>query len=135
MSNPTKALIQRYYSSFNAGDMGGMLALLSDDMRHDVNQGPSRFGKTAFAEFCVHMAKCYRERLDHIVIMVSEDGTRAAAEFLVHGEYLATDEGLPPAKGQRYTLPAGAFFEVAGGLIRRVTTFYNLPEWTRQVSR
>lgn len=131
----TKALIGRYYAAFNAADMGGMLACLSDDVRHDVNQGASRFGKTAFAEFCVHMARCYRERLDHIVIMVSEDGARAAAEFLVHGEYLATDAGLPEAKGQRYTLPAGAFFEVSGGLIRRVTTCYNLPDWERQVRR
>ena len=51
-----------------------------------------------------------------------ETGTRAAAEFTVHGEYIATDPGVPegtaPARGQRYVLPAGAFFtlrEVAEG--------------------
>jgi steroid delta-isomerase-like uncharacterized protein len=59
--------------------------------------------------------------------------TRAAAEFVVHGRYLATDEGLPEAKGQTYVLPAGAFLEVREGRIARVTTYYNLQDWLRQV--
>jgi steroid delta-isomerase-like uncharacterized protein len=59
---------------------------------------------------------------------------RVAAEYVVHGTYLATDEGLPPAKGQTYTLPAGSFFEVTNGKISRVTTYYNLQNWTKQVS-
>jgi steroid delta-isomerase-like uncharacterized protein len=65
--------------------------------------------------------------------MVDASGTRAAAEFVVEGEYLATESGLPPARGQRYRLPAGAFFAIAEGRIARVTTYYNLPEWIRQV--
>ena len=65
--------------------------------------------------------------------MASKDGRRAAAEFIVHGEYLSTDEGLPPAKGQRYELPAGTFFELSDGRISRVTTYYNLADWTAQV--
>ena len=52
---------------------------------------------------------------------------------MCEGEYLAADEGLPPARGQRYVLPGGAFFEVAGGQIRRVTNYYNLTDWLRQV--
>ena len=59
----------------------------------------------------------------------------AAAEFVVNGEYLKTDPGLPEAKGQRYVLPAGAFFAVRDGRIARVTTYYNLSDWTRQVSQ
>ena len=47
--------------------------------------------------------------------------------------WVVTDEGLPEAKGQRYVLRAGAFFEIAGGLITRVTTYYNLADWTAQV--
>ena len=52
----------------------------------------------------------------------------------MHGEYLQTDPGLPPAKGQRYVLPAGAFFDIRDGRIARVSTFYNLADWVRQVS-
>jgi len=127
-----KALVQRYYDAFNCGDAKGMLACLSEDVRHDVNQGARRVGKKLFAEFCGHMARCYKERLADIVVMASADGGRAAAEF-VHGEYIATDEGLPEAKGQRYVLPAGAFFEIERGLIARVTTYYNLADWMAQV--
>jgi steroid delta-isomerase-like uncharacterized protein len=129
-----EALIRRYYDAFNAGDAQAMLACITEDVRHDVNQGGgTRVGKQLFAEFCAHMARCYQERLADIVIMASQDGRRAAAEFTVHGEYLSTDEGLPPAKGQRYVLPAGTFFELGDGLIARVTTYYNLADWTAQV--
>ena len=58
-----------------------------------------------------------------------------AAEFMVHGEYLETDPGLPDAKGQSYVLPAGGFFEIRDGLICRITTFYNLNDWIQQVGR
>ena len=129
----TEAPIRRYYDAFNRGDASGMLSSLAEDVRHDVNQGERRVGKALFSEFCAHMARCYKERLEKIVIMANEDGTRAAAEFIVNGEYLATDEGLPPAAGQRYVLPAGAFFELRDGVIARVTTYYNLADWTEQV--
>jgi steroid delta-isomerase-like uncharacterized protein len=52
----------------------------------------------------------------------------------VNGTYLATDEGLPEANGQTYRLPAGSFFNLKDGKITRVTTFYNLADWVRQVS-
>lgn len=129
----TEALIRRYYDAFNAGDVEGMLACIADDVRHHVNEGGVRVGKDAFAAFCAHMSRCYRERLTDIVVMVSANGARAAAEFVVNGEYLATDEGLPEAAGQTYVLPAGGFFEVEDGRIARVTTYYNLADWMRQV--
>ena len=76
---------------------------------------------------------CYAERLEDMVLLVSEDGRRAAAEFVVHGTYKATDGDLPQATGQIYTLQAGAFFKVADGAITRVTMYYNLSDWLRQV--
>ena len=111
-----------------------MLACLADDVVHDVNQGVRRPGKAAFRAFCGHMARCYEEKLKDIAVMTSPDGRRAAAEFNVEGVYIATDEGLPPARGQTYVLPAGTFFAVEGGLIRRVTTYYNLTDWLVQVT-
>ncbi|MFI5014793.1 MAG: ketosteroid isomerase-related protein [Hyphomicrobiales bacterium] len=129
-----QTLIKRYYDAFNAGNAAGMLACLAEDVRHDVNQGARRVGKKLFAEFCAHMGRCYKERLADIAIMTSEDGGRAAAEFIVHGEYLTTDAGLPPARGQRYVLAAGTFFELRDGLITRITTYYNLADWMAQVS-
>jgi steroid delta-isomerase-like uncharacterized protein len=127
-------LVARYYAAFNAKDWPGMLACLSDDVRHHVNEGAKRDGKARFGEFLAHMDACYDEKLTDIVVMVSADGARAAAEFMVHGTYKLTDGGLPPARGQRYALPAGAFFEIKGGTIARVTTYYNLQNWVAQVS-
>jgi steroid delta-isomerase-like uncharacterized protein len=128
-----ESLIRAYYAAFAAGDREGMLALLTEDVVHDVNQGPREVGKEAFRRFLGHMDHSYRERIRDLAVMVDAGGTRAAAEFVVEGEYLATDPGLPPARGQRYALPAGAFFAVEGGRIARVTTYYNLQDWIRQV--
>lgn len=134
MYNDTRDLIERYYAAFNRGDAAGMLDCLTEDVAHDINQGERQSGKGAFVAFLAHMDRCYRERLTDIVIMVDQTGTRAAAEFVVHGEYLATDDGLPEAKGQTYVLAAGAFFDIADGRIARVSVYYNLADWTRQVA-
>ena len=129
----TLALLTRYYAAFNAGDWQGMLDCLADEVAHDVNQGDRVIGKDKFAAFLGHMERCYKEELREIVLMASDDGSRAAAEFVVHGAYLATDEGLSEANGQTYVLPAGAFIAVEGGQITRLTMYYNLADWTAQV--
>ncbi|HAC66653.1 MAG TPA: isopropylmalate/homocitrate/citramalate synthase [Pseudomonas sp.] len=130
---PTTDLIDAYYAAFNAGDMERFLDLLTEDVVHDINQGERQVGKAAFAIFMAHMNRCYRERLTDLVVMSEPNGRRAAAEFVVHGEYLASDEGLPAANGQTYQLPAGAFFEIRDGKVARVTNYYNLNDWIAQV--
>jgi steroid delta-isomerase-like uncharacterized protein len=98
-------LIEAYFAAFNRGDTDSMLAMVSDDIAHHVNEGGTRTGKEAFAEFNAHMVRCYRERLGDIVVFRSADPTRAAAEFTV-----------------------------ADGRITRITTYYNLSNWIAQVS-
>ncbi|MDO9640056.1 MAG: ketosteroid isomerase-related protein [Pseudotabrizicola sp.] len=129
-----EATIAAYYAAFNAGDTQGMLELVTDEVEHRVNEGGIRRGRDKFAAFCAHMGVSYREQLQDLMIFTSPDGTRGAAEFTVHGEYLQTDPGLPEARGQRYVLPAGAFFDLADGKITRITTFYNLSDWVAMVS-
>ncbi len=130
----TASLIRDYYKAFNAGQSEAMLAFLTDDVIHDVNQGERRHGLEKFRAFNARMDHHYKEDLKDIAVMVSKDGTRAAAEFNVHGTYRNTDEGLPPASGQKYNLPAGTFFVIRDGKIARVTTYYNLTEWITQVA-
>ena len=130
----TRALIKRYFAAFNASDYDAMEALLHDDVAHDINQGEREIGHDAFRRFNAQMARHYRETLRDIEIMVAESGIRAAAEFTVDGQYIATADGLPPASGQSYSLPAGIFFEVDDGRISRVSTHYNLKAWIAQVS-
>ena len=128
-------LVLSYYAAFNRGDWEGMLAMLSEDVVHDLNQGAREVGREAFAAFRGRMNASYREQLRDIVVLVTQDGLRAAAEYVVHGEYLHTDEGLPPADGQTYALPGGAFFDIRDDRIARVTNYYNLQDWIRQVRR
>ena len=130
----TLALIRAYYDAFNAGDFATMIELLTEDVAHDINQGVRQIGRAQFARFMAQMDACYSERLEQIVILSDASGGRAAAEFVVHGTYKATGEGLPAASGRTYVLPAGAFFEVRDGRIARVTNYYNLQDWLGQVS-
>jgi len=127
-------LVLSYYAAFNRADWAGMLATLAETVAHDLNQGAREVGRDAFAAFLQRMDRHYREQLRDIVVMVSPDGTRAAAEYVVHGEYLSTDAGLPEARGQRYVLPGGAFFEIRDSKIARVSNYYNLEDWVAQVS-
>lgn len=127
-------LVQHYYHCFNDKDWAGMLALLSPDVRHEVNQGDVRVGLDRYRAFLAHMDECYEERLDDFVFFTEPSGRRVACEFTVHGTYKKTDGDLVPAHGQQYVLPVGAFLEVAEGKITRVTTYYNLPLWIKLVS-
>ncbi len=126
-------LVRRYYAAFNAGDMQRFLALLTDDVIHDINQGGREGGKPAFETFMQRMNRHYREQLVDLTILANDEGTRAAAEFTVLGTYLSTDQGLPEAHGQTYRLPAGAFFDIRDGRVARISNFYNLQDWLRQV--
>ncbi|MGZ5050969.1 MAG: ketosteroid isomerase-related protein [Methylobacter sp.] len=135
MNQESIKLVEQYYAAFNAGDMDTFLSLLTDDVIHDINQGRRDIGKDAFRNFMGGMNTSYKEELVDMVIMATEDGKRAAAEFVVLGEYLKTDEGLPEAKGQKYRLPAGAFFEIRDNKVARITNYYNLQDWIDQVSK
>ena len=128
-------LVENYYAAFKGGDMDAFLDLLTDDVIHDINQGKREVGKAAFTQFMACMNFNYKEQLVDMVVMASADGRRAAAEFIVLGEYLKTDEGLPAANGQKYKLPAGAFFEIRDNKVARITNYYNLEDWIAQVSR
>jgi steroid delta-isomerase-like uncharacterized protein len=133
-----EATIRAYYAAFNAGDTEAFLALLTEDVVHDISQGGRETGRDPFRRFMSHMDRCYKETLTDLVVMTSPDGTRAAAEFVVHGTYLATDPGVPAgtaaAHGQTYTLPAGAFFALRDGKVARITNHYNLGDWIAQVN-
>ncbi|MDR3521694.1 MAG: ketosteroid isomerase-related protein [Acidocella sp.] len=132
--NAAEQLIRAYYAAFNAGDEAAFMALLSEDVVHDINQGEREIGKAAFAAFWARMTRCYKEMVIDLVVFTTPAGDRAAAEFMVHGEYLQDDEGLPPAHRQKYVLPAGAFFTIRNGKVVRISNYYNLPDWIAQVS-
>lgn len=129
----TVTLIRHYYDIFNSGDREIFLSLLDEHVQHDINQGGTEVGVEAFRTFLERMDRCYREQVEELQVFASEGGDRAAAEFYINGTYLTTDDGLPPATGQKYRLRVGAFFQMRQGKISRVTNYYNLEEWLRLI--
>lgn len=121
-------LLKAYYDAFNRQDWATMLSFLDDQVRHDINQGATEVGKDKFKAFLGVMDAHYTEQVKNLVIM-SNGGDRAAAEFNIDGVYKKSQDGLPPANGQKYFIPVGAFFEIKNGKIARVTNYYNLPAW------
>lgn len=126
-------IIRAYYDAFNRRDMEAFFALLDDNVIHDVNQGGREIGKEAFRHFMGDMNAAYTEELHDMVILTSPDGTRASAEFILTGTYTETWGEFPEARGQSYQLLVGAFFEIRDGKITRVTNYYNVNDWLRQV--
>jgi steroid delta-isomerase-like uncharacterized protein len=126
-------LIRRYYSTFNSGDRGALLAMFSDEVVHEINQGVREEGRLAFEAFLRRMDRCYSEQVEDLVVMAREDGSGGAAEFFIRGAYIDSDDGLPPATGQSYRLRVGAFFDLQAGLVSRVTNYYNLQDWIAQI--
>lgn len=136
MGNPsTLNLIKAYYQAFNERQWETFFGLLSDSVAHDLNQGPRQVGVPAFREFISEMNRCYSEKVVNLVVLTNETGDRAAAEFVIEGTYLQSQEGLPPARNQTYRLPVGAFFEIQNGKVQRITNYYNLPDWIHQVQK
>lgn len=133
MKTNSLEIIQNYYHYFNQNNWDGFFSLLDDQVVHDINQGERQIGKVAFQQFMAHMQICYQEQISDLVVMISDDGQRASAEFIVEGTYLTTDSPLPPAQKQTYRLPVGAFFEIKNGKITRVTNYYNLQNWLDQI--
>lgn len=127
-----ESLITAYFDAFNRGDVEGQIATLHPDIEHDINESDTEVGVAAFRKFKAHMDTCYREQIRDLVVM--GNGARGAAEFIVDGEYIQTDGGLPTATGQRYSIRAAIFAEERDGKIGRMTSYYNLKGWIDAIS-
>ncbi|MFN8369048.1 MAG: ketosteroid isomerase-related protein [Bacteriovoracaceae bacterium] len=130
----TKNLIENYYKAFNEKKIDKMIDLLAEDVIHDTNQGERTRTKNDFISFMSDMDIYYEEELKNFSILVSTDEKRASAEFTCYGTYKKSAPGLPPARGQKYILLVGCFFEVINGKIARITNYYNLQDWLKQVN-
>ncbi len=131
----TIQLIENYYRFFNAKNWPQFISLLDPQVQHDISSEGTEIGRDKFSSFMERMNEHYQETISDLAIFTTSDPKRAAAEFIVTGRYIKTDIGLPVATGQTYKLPVGAFFEVNETHITRVTLYYNLPAWLRQVQQ
>lgn len=126
-------LINHYYACFNRADSEGLLNCLHEDVIHEINQGIVEQGRDAFRQFMAHMMRCYDEKISELMVMQDASGIRLAAEYIVVGKYMKTDNNLPPATGQTYRIPGGAFFTLKQDKIARIANYYNLHLWLKQI--
>jgi len=127
-------LLLSYHAAFNRADWDAVLALLTDDVVHDLEHGVREIGRDAFADHLECMQSSRSEQLRDVVVLVALDGDRAAAEYTVHGHPHRIDEGVPTVNGLAYVLHGGAFFEVREDRIARVTSYCNREAGLTQVS-
>ena len=134
-SDRATALVLSYYDAYNRRDWDAAVQFVAEDVAHDVNQGWREVGRARLREFLARTGRCFHERIGDLCVLALAEGTRAAAEFVIEGTYVESEPGLPPARGQKYTLRGGAFFEVnEQSRIARVTNYYNLQDWLRQIA-
>jgi steroid delta-isomerase-like uncharacterized protein len=133
MSDETETLIRAFFTAFNLKDFDELLSLLSEDVVHDTPDGKREYGKASYQAHLDAINRCFSRSTDDLVVMLNDDGRRAAAEFTLIGNYLETAEGLPPAANQSFVLPGGMFFVVVDGEIARVSEHYNRADLLRQL--
>ena len=129
----SKKIIEAYYAAFNQENLEEFCSLLADNVAHDINQGKREIGMEKFKHFMQDMFASYKEEIRNLIIFDAGDQRHYATEFMVYGTYIKSAKGLPSAKGQNYQLAGGAFFEIENNKITRVTNYYNLNEWLKQV--
>lgn len=130
----TVALVKTYYDALNKKDMNLFFSIMSNDVIHDINQGASETGITKFKTYMKKTNNSFDENLSEILIMVSNDGKHAAAQWVDHGVYYKDYPGMKiHATNQKFTLNGGHFFEIHDGKLSRVTTYYNDTNFMEQI--
>ena len=83
-------LVLDYYAALNRHDIDGVLALLTEDVVHELNQGPREVGRAAFAAFLQRVEACYHEQLRDVVVMSSPDKAPQRSNCSMPAACLAT---------------------------------------------
>ena len=117
----TQAVVERFLDALGKGDTEAVLACLDEDVVRDVEGGGREIGRDKFRWYLGLYARWFDETASDAVIMVN--GLHAAAEVTLRGTYKSAPDGWPEAHGQRYSIPAGMFFEIDDSLISRVTAY------------
>lgn len=129
-------LVKTYYTALDDKDMNQFFSLMDPNVVHEINQSAPEKGVDKFKDFMKRTSSSFNEKFDNIVILVSDDGKHAAAEWVDHGtyfkDYLGMDVG---AHNQKYALTGAHFFEIRDGKIARVTSYYNMTNFAAQIRK
>ena len=124
MGQSTEQLVAQYFSSFNHADWDGMLALMSKDVIHDLNESNRQVGLEAFTAQLNANKQSFLEVISDIETDVPNP-SRAIAAYTISGQYLATAPGMPTARGQRYRVAGKSIFDIRDGKITRIISEFD----------
>lgn len=121
----THALIARYIECYNARDIEGMVACVTDDVIFEniASDGQSMRleGKAAMANVAELSGNAFSYRRQRVISLV--DGTeRAAAEIEFEGK-AAVDLPNGVKAGESIRVRGASFFEIRGGLLCRIADY------------
>lgn len=119
-----RELVLGYYEAINAQNLEALDGLTIENVTCDTQVTERLVGRQQLVAYLRDSNARCREHVFDIEIMVSADGSRAAAEFTVLGFPLAdSNGGAAPDPGQTYRLPGGSFFEITDGRIVRISSY------------
>ena len=120
-----EAIIEQYLSSYNARDIEGMLACVTDDVIFEniSNTGQSMRleGKAAMGQVAELSCNAFSYRRQRLISLVHAAG-RAAAEVEFEGK-AAVDLPNGVRAGETMKLRGASFFEMRGNLLSRIADY------------
>lgn len=120
-----KQVIDRYIGCYNARDIEGMLACVTEDVIFEniSNTGQSmKFeGRNAMAEIAHLSGNAFSYRRQKILNMI-DDGIKASAEVAFEAK-AAVDLPTGAKAGEMVHLKGASFFEMRDGLLCRIADY------------
>ena len=120
-----EAIIERYIACYNARDIDGMLACVTEDVIFEniSNTGQSMRleGKPAMGQVAELSCNAFSYRRQRVINLLHADG-RAAAEVEFEGK-AAVDLPNGVKAGETMKLRGASFFELRGNLLSRIADY------------
>lgn len=126
-----RALCDRAFEAYNAQDWPALFAMMAPDARFDVGPNVPVTGPDGASFIIDFYGKHYETTFadwHHFI-----DGDRTASEATMRVTYVATEPGLPEAKGQSGEIPAALFGQVRGGKFTRIKMICSFCDWMKVI--
>lgn len=127
-------IAKAYIAAFNNRDGNALTELLNEDVIHDNARGNRIIGQSDTRERLAQMALSLDWAMHDAMIMTDESGFNAAIHGTLRGTYSETIDGLPPANGQNFDIPAMVLLLSDDDEITQISEFFAFETLKKAVS-
>ena len=120
------------FAAFNARDWDNVLALVDPECVLEIGSNARMTGVTGAREIIGFYEQFYEMRFVSYRHFVAAH--RSSTEAMMRVKYIATEPGMPEARGQVCDVPFACFGEVRGGRYTRIRMIFSFVEWINIVS-